>query len=77
VTGAGDGLVTKRGMPGFPINAGAPTGFPDGKIFHLTSYGRNNMPSYATQVSQEDRWKIVLHLRELQKAAQTAAGQPQ
>lgn len=68
--GAGDGPVAKRGMPGFPINAAdaGPGLWPDGRIFHLITYGRANMPAYASQISPEDRWKIILHVRELQKA---------
>ena len=68
--GAGDGPVAKRGMPGFPVNV-AESGvglWPDGRIFHLITYGRANMPAYASQISPEDRWKIILHVRELQKA---------
>ncbi len=70
--GAGDGLVVKRnvGFGSFPINnpLAGPGTWPDGKVFHMISFGRGNMPSYATQIPQEDRWRIVLHLRELQKA---------
>ena len=74
--GAGDGPVSKRGMPGFPIggpndNAGkkladGKLNFPDGYIFHIMSYGRGVMPSYASQIKQEDRWKAILYLRALQ-----------
>ncbi len=74
-TGAGDGLVAKRGMPGFPI--GAPENnaakWPDGYLFHIVTYGRNVMPSYATQIKQEDRWKAILYLRTLQQSAKPAA----
>jgi mono/diheme cytochrome c family protein len=67
--GAGDGPVSKRGIAGFPIhqkdgNAGEK--MPDGHLFHIISYGRNNMPSYASQVAPADRWNIILYLRQLQ-----------
>ena len=72
--GAGDGPVSKRGMPGFPI--GAPDNnaakWPDGYLFHIVSYGRGVMPSYATQIKQEDRWKAILYLRQLQQTAKSA-----
>lgn len=76
--GAGDGPVSKRGMPGFPINSpdAGPGTWPDGKIFHMVTYGRGNMPSYASQIAPEDRWKIILHVRELQKANKAAATSP-
>lgn len=73
--GAGDGPVSKRGMPGFPI--GAPENnagkWPDGYLFHILTYGRGVMPSYASQIKQEDRWKAILYLRQLQQSAKPAA----
>lgn len=73
--GAGDGPVSKRGMPGFPI--GAPDNnaakWPDGYLFHILSYGRGNMPSYASQINQDDRWKAILYLRQLQATAKPTA----
>ena len=67
--GNGAGLVAQKAGWNFPIgwsdsNAAK---MADGHIFHIMTYGRNNMPSYAAQISQVDRWKIILHLRELQK----------
>jgi len=32
------------------------------------------MPSYATQIAREDRWKAVLHLRKLQAEPPPAGG---
>ena len=76
VTGAGDGPVSKRGVPGFPIatpdSKPVKDGYKDGHIFHIMTYGRGLMGSYASQVNQQDRWKIILHLRELQKKAANA-----
>ncbi len=67
--GSGAGLVAKKAGWNFPIgytdsNAGK---WADGYLFHIVSYGRNNMPSYASQINQLDRWKIILHLRALQQ----------
>ncbi len=71
VTGAGDGPVAARGvgMPGFPLTTkgAAPLTFKDGHIFHIITYGRGNMGSYASQIGPEDRWKAILWLRQLQK----------
>ncbi len=70
-TGAGDGLVATRGvgMPGYPLTTkgAAPIGYKDGHIFHIITYGRGNMGSYASQVDADDRWKAILWLRKLQK----------
>lgn len=76
--GMGDGPVSKRGMPGFPIGGAENNAakWVDGYIFHLISYGRGVMPSYATQIKPEDRWKAILYLRQLQQTAQPAAVAP-
>ncbi len=39
----------------------------DGKIFHTITYGLNMMGSHASQLSPEERWKVVMYVRELQK----------
>jgi len=39
-----------------------------GKIYHTIKYGVNMMGSYASQLSPEERWKVVLYVQELQKA---------
>jgi hypothetical protein len=40
----------------------------DGNIFHVITNGQNVMPSYAKQISVEDRWAIVHYIRVLQRA---------
>ena len=42
--------------------------FSDGKIYHIITNGQNVMPSYASQVSREERWAIVNYIRVLQRA---------
>lgn len=42
--------------------------WPDGSIYHVLTEGQNVMPSYATQISREDRWAIIHHVRVLQRA---------
>jgi hypothetical protein len=39
----------------------------DGQMFHVVTYGQGNMAAYAGQVPPEDRWAVILHLRQLQK----------
>ena len=36
--------------------------FPPGRIFHVITMGTNKMPSYATQLSYDERWKIVTYV---------------
>ena len=46
----------------------------DGTMYHSIVYGKNNMGSYASQLSRKQRWQIVQYIRTLQpKAAATAA----
>jgi mono/diheme cytochrome c family protein len=42
--------------------------FPDGRIYHVITNGQNAMPSYAAQITREERWSIVNYLRVLQRA---------
>jgi hypothetical protein len=39
-----------------------------GKIYHTIKYGLNMMGSYASQLTPEERWKVVMYVQELQKA---------
>ncbi len=36
--------------------------FPQGRIFHVITLGTGKMPSYATQLSTDDSWKIVAYV---------------
>jgi mono/diheme cytochrome c family protein len=42
--------------------------WPDGRIFHVITEGQNAMPSYAQQLSVEDRWTVIQYIRVLQRA---------
>jgi mono/diheme cytochrome c family protein len=77
--GRGDGLVVSRGFPAPPaLTAEHAVKLKDGQIFHILTYGQGNMASYASQLSREDRWKVVLFVRSLQRQAGVLAqgGQP-
>jgi mono/diheme cytochrome c family protein len=79
VTGNGDGLVVQRGYPAPPsLYAENARKIRDGQIFHILSYGQKNMPSYASQISREDRWNVIAYVRSIQMQATPAAtgGQP-
>lgn len=73
--GLGDGPVASRGYPPPPsLVAPAAVAMPDGKVVHIITYGRGNMPGYAAQIPLSDRWKALLHVRKLQlQAAGTSA----
>ena len=38
----------------------------DGTMYHTINYGKNNMGSYASQLSRKQRWMIVQYIRSLQ-----------
>lgn len=68
--GKGDGPVALRGFPPPPLlTAPHAVGLADGQIFHILTYGQKNMPSYAAQLSRDDRWKVILYVRSLEKGA--------
>ncbi len=66
-TGAGDGIIVNNGKfpppPSFQIQL---KDLPEGKMFHSITYGKNLMGGHASQISVDERWKIVHHLKTLQ-----------
>ncbi|MEI7812608.1 MAG: quinol:electron acceptor oxidoreductase subunit ActD [Ignavibacteria bacterium] len=42
--------------------------FRDGDIYHIITEGQNVMPSYAKQISREERWAVILYVRALQRS---------
>lgn len=73
--GKGDGSIVK--MEKFPAppsystgsssRGGAMKDLSDGKIFHTITYGVNLMGSHKSQLTPQQRWKIVMYVHELQK----------
>lgn len=64
--GAGDGKVGAK-LPGPPpAYNGALKNLPEGKIFHSITYGKGSMGSHASQLTQEERWKLVYYVQKLQ-----------
>ena len=68
-TGAGDGMVVRRGFkqpPSFhePRLREAAVGY----FFDVISNGFGVMPSYAAQIPVNDRWAIVAYVRALQRS---------
>lgn len=65
-TGAGDGLVGKVFKGVTPYNSRAVKDKPEGHIFHVITHGKGRMGAHASQVSVDDRWKIVRYVQTLQ-----------
>lgn len=74
---AGMGTVTQRGVPPPPsLLAQHAVQLKDGQLFHIVTYGQNNMASYASQISRADRWDVIAYVRSLQAASAPAATAP-
>ncbi len=65
--GKGDGLVAKqyKGVPVYSSDALKEVN--DGHIYHVITHGKGRMWPHGSQISSENRWKIVLYVHELQK----------
>ncbi len=67
--GKGDGNVVKsKNWPGPPPAYDGPQliNIPAGKIFHSITYGKGMMGAHASQLTEEDRWKLVHYVQKLQ-----------
>jgi mono/diheme cytochrome c family protein len=64
--GQGKGPVVPPFPPPPSLTADHACSMVDGKIFWVMAHGQGMMPSYASQIPQDDRWKVVRYLRTLQ-----------
>jgi len=77
-TGNGDGMIARRGF-----NKPLPASYhqdrlrqaPVGHFFDAMTNGWGAMPSYATQIPVEDRWRIIAYIRALQLSQMPARAQ--
>ncbi len=46
---------------------------PVGTMFHTVTYGKNNMGSYASQLTREQRWMVIQYVKSKQLAGSAAA----
>ncbi len=68
--GLGDGAVVKRGYPAPPsLLAQRAVEMPDGRMFHIVTFGQVNMPGYAAQVDEADRWRVLALVRRMQRSS--------
>ncbi len=65
--GKGDGLVAKeyKGVPNY--SADAYKTMNDGHVFHIITHGKGRMWPHGSQITPEDRWKIVQYVHKLQQ----------
>lgn len=66
--GEGNGTI----VPKFPqppsLHSDKVRNWSDGRLFHVMTVGQNLMPSYSTQINEEERWAIANYVRVLQRA---------
>jgi len=48
--------------------------YPDGKIYWAIAMGKNSMPSYAADLTDQERWAVVHYVRALQRAQNALPG---
>jgi mono/diheme cytochrome c family protein len=73
--GDGEGIVPSRGFSRKPPSYHIPRlqKAPLGYFFDVMTNGFGIMPDYASQISPEDRWKIVAYIRALQLSQNATA----
>jgi mono/diheme cytochrome c family protein len=62
VQGKGDGPISGKIPPPPSYQSERLMQFPPGRIFHVITLGTGKMPSYASQLSFDERWKIVTYV---------------
>ena len=75
VRGKGDGQLYSSGLyPLKPkdISSALIAKLKDGNIYHTVTLGFGSMMPHGAQIRPEDRWKLVLYVRVLQKETQVA-----
>jgi mono/diheme cytochrome c family protein len=78
LTGEGDGMIVRRGFQRPPSLHDPGLQEPQASaahIFQTITNGLGAMPSYATMIPPEDRWKIVAYLRAMQLSRRVNAGE--
>ena len=75
-TGMGDGKVGAK-LPGPPPPYSGPAlrNITEGEIYYTLEYGKNLMGSHASQLTVDERCKLVRYVQTLQKIGQPAAGE--
>ena len=70
ISGKGDGRLFTSGLyPLKPLSLSGDTAvkLKDGEIFHTITLGIRSMGAHGSQIRPDDRWKLVMYIRKLQK----------
>src|SRR5262245_24893590 len=77
LTGNGDGMIVRRGFRrAASFNDDRLRQAPVGHFFDAITNGWGTMPSYAPQISVQDRWAIIAYIRALQLSQQNRNAVP-
>jgi len=69
ILGDGAGSLTAAyGAKPANLSSRAIRDYTDGKIHHAIVAGKNAMPSYAAELTEDERWSVVHYVRALQRA---------
>jgi mono/diheme cytochrome c family protein len=60
--GKGDGPIAGKIPPPPSYKSARVIAFPPGRIFHVVTLGSGKMQSYASQLSTNERWKVVTYV---------------
>lgn len=67
--GEGDSRLNPNEYPaGKTLHSKDVVNWSDARIYHIITQGQNVMPSYAKQLTREERWAIVHYVRALQRS---------
>ncbi|MGI5864892.1 MAG: c-type cytochrome [Myxococcales bacterium] len=69
-SGAGDGPVVGALPPPPSLTTGRTAQVPDGELFHAATRGSGRMAGHEVELTADDRWRVVLFARELQRQAE-------
>ena len=67
MTGKGDGKVGQvyKGVPNYSVGRYATLS--EGHVYHVITHGKGRMWAHKSQLSPEERWKVVRYVQKLQK----------
>lgn len=71
--GEGDGLAGAVIGGVANLKGGAYIGLPEGHIFHVITKGKGRMGAHGSQITPENRWKIVHYVKQVIQGASPAA----
>jgi mono/diheme cytochrome c family protein len=77
ISGEGDGRLFTSGLyPLKPLTLSGSSAIKlkDGEIFHTVTLGIRSMGAHGSQIRPDDRWKLIVYIRNLQEEAKRITG---